>query len=140
MTRDQPIDATGATRLVVAALLCAVAISALDPTVATAKPPANRDGGAYCLINNDREIGGVLMDSDAHKCCYWERTRRGEALRVCLQCDEHWKNCEETLESPATRLPDASTGTTTRTAPSGGTLPGATTTTPGIELRLQNQR
>lgn len=119
-------------------VLGAAIFAALGVEDGAAKPRPDEDGGLICIRNNYEKVGGTFIDADAHKCCYWEYAHAGEAIHVCLQCDENWKNCEETLESRVNR-PDASTGTSTETAPPGRTLPGTTTTTPGIELRLETQ-
>jgi hypothetical protein len=89
----------------------------LFPASLSAKPRANEDGRTYCAMK-DSEGAGEWKDDGSHRCCFWEDQGNGESLRLCLECDENWKNCKEVLGA---RRPGQSTGAVSnKRSPLGG--------------------
>lgn len=82
------------------AALGLLAVAALAPAVGVAKPKPREVGDVYCFTRNDSRFGKSTVDWRRHRCCYWEKARRGEALQICVQCDTSWQHCTET---PASR-------------------------------------
>jgi hypothetical protein len=130
----QKADSAGRT-LRAAATACAAtslfATALLLSLDAGAKPDPNADGRLLCERRNYDEVGGTTYLGDDRKCCYWEYSHAGEGMRVCLQCDENWKNCEETIPS---RGPVSTAPRSDEMAPKSDESGGVGTKVPGKSL------
>jgi hypothetical protein len=48
--------------------------------------------------------GDISYDTESRKCCYWEGDGKDGAQRVCLTCDENWRNCKESFGARRSKL------------------------------------
>jgi len=132
MKRPSRISSTGAA-------FCLI-LGAIGFTVSAAAAPKPGDHGlAYCATNNDDSVGGLTVLGDEHTCCHWEGDGKGGALRVCLECDENWENCKETIPSRGPSTTITTPGGAIRQDPSGaGSNVPAGTLVPKLQLQRRS--
>lgn len=135
MTRHLIFKTDWAFVLAVFALSLAVSITfGMNDTQAKPRPQDN--GREYCILNDDGSSDEGVTYGRGNSCCYWESAGNGESLQVCLECDENWKNCKETLGSRANQAPRPNTSTGTATEAPSRKSP-SNLNTPNIKLKKQ---
>jgi hypothetical protein len=66
-----------------------IVLAATAPGASAKQPKPNDPGLLYCANNNDGSVGDI---------------GKGGALRVCLTCDENWRNCKESFGARRSKL------------------------------------